>query len=62
MAMGNTRRRQSIVAHFNRRLTDARGDFLRDATGHEEPRKFPSGPTLKAEQMVARALELAGDW
>src|SRR6516164_7688338 len=32
MAMGNTRRRQSIVAHFNRRLTDARGEFLRDAT------------------------------
>ena len=32
MAMGNTRRRQSIVAHFNRRLTDGRGDLLRDAT------------------------------
>ncbi len=32
------------------------------ATGHEEPRKFPSGPTLTAEQTVARVLELAGDW
>jgi len=32
------------------------------ATGHEEPRKFPSGPALTAEQMVARVLELAGDW
>src|SRR5580704_10561538 len=32
------------------------------ATGHEEPRKFPSGPTLTAEQMVARVKELAGDW
>jgi polyphosphate glucokinase len=32
------------------------------ATGHEEPRKFPSGLALTAEQMVARVLELAGDW
>ncbi|MDB5313877.1 MAG: polyphosphate glucokinase [Gemmataceae bacterium] len=32
------------------------------ATGHEEPRKFPSGPTLTAEQMVARVIDLAGDW
>jgi len=32
------------------------------ATGHEEPRKFPSGPMLTAEQMVARVKELAGDW
>jgi polyphosphate glucokinase len=32
------------------------------ATGHEEPRKFPSGPALTAEQMVARVLELAGEW
>jgi polyphosphate glucokinase len=32
------------------------------ATGHEEPRKFPSGPALTAEQMVARVKELAGDW
>jgi polyphosphate glucokinase len=32
------------------------------AAGHEEPRKFPSGPTLTAERMVAGVLELAGDW
>src|SRR5262245_10348332 len=32
------------------------------ATGHEEPRKFPSGPTLTADQMAARVKELAGDW
>ncbi len=32
------------------------------ATGHEEPRRFPSGPTLTAEQMVVRVKELADDW
>src|SRR5262249_56091569 len=32
------------------------------ATGQAEPRKFASGPTLTAEQMVASVLELAGDW
>jgi polyphosphate glucokinase len=32
------------------------------ATGHEEPRKFPSGPALTAEQMVAGVIKLAGDW
>jgi polyphosphate glucokinase len=32
------------------------------ATGQEKPRKFSSGPTLTAEQMVARVKELAGDW
>jgi polyphosphate glucokinase len=32
------------------------------ATGHEEPRKIPSGPTMSAEQMVAEVKELAGDW
>jgi polyphosphate glucokinase len=32
------------------------------ASGHDELRKFPSGPTLTAEQMVARVVELAGDW
>ncbi len=31
-------------------------------TGQEEPRKFPSGPTMSAEQMVATVKELAGDW
>jgi polyphosphate glucokinase len=32
------------------------------ATGHEEERKFPSGPSLTAEQMVTRVKELAADW
>jgi polyphosphate glucokinase len=32
------------------------------ATGQEERREFPSGPTLTAEQMVRRVKELAGDW
>jgi polyphosphate glucokinase len=32
------------------------------ATGQEQPRKFPSGPTLTAEQMVPAVKELAGDW
>jgi polyphosphate glucokinase len=32
------------------------------ATGHEESRRFSSGPTLTAEQMVARVKDLAGDW
>src|SRR4029450_12909298 len=31
-------------------------------TGQDEPRKFPSGPTLTAEQMVAGVKKLAGDW
>jgi polyphosphate glucokinase len=32
------------------------------ATGHEQPRKFPSGPTMTPQQMVARVKELARDW
>jgi polyphosphate glucokinase len=32
------------------------------ASGHDEPRKFPSGPTMTAEQMVTRVKELARDW
>jgi polyphosphate glucokinase len=31
-------------------------------TGQEEPRKFPSGPTLTAKQMVAGVQKLAKDW
>jgi polyphosphate glucokinase len=31
-------------------------------TGQDEPRRFPSGPTLTAEQMVAKVKELARDW
>jgi polyphosphate glucokinase len=32
------------------------------ATGQEQSRRFPSGPTLTAEQMVAQVKELAADW
>jgi polyphosphate glucokinase len=32
------------------------------AMGHEEPRKFSSGPTMTAEQMVATVRERAADW
>jgi polyphosphate glucokinase len=32
------------------------------ATGQSEPRRFPSGPTLTAEQMVSGVKELAGEW
>jgi polyphosphate glucokinase len=32
------------------------------ATGQKEPRKFPSGPTLTAKQMVAGVQKLARDW
>jgi polyphosphate glucokinase len=31
-------------------------------TGQEEPREFPSGPALTAEQMVRGVKELAGEW
>jgi polyphosphate glucokinase len=32
------------------------------ATGQDEPRRFVSGPTLTAEQMVVGVKELAGEW
>jgi polyphosphate glucokinase len=32
------------------------------ATGQDEPRKFPSGPTLTAEQMVQGVLKAAAGW
>ena len=32
------------------------------ATGQTEPRKFPSGPTITPERMVAGVKELAADW
>jgi polyphosphate glucokinase len=32
------------------------------ATGQDEPRRFPSGPLLTAEQMVATVKDLAGEW
>ena len=32
------------------------------ASGHKEPRKFPSGPTLTPSKMVAGVRQLARDW
>ena len=32
------------------------------ATGHETPRKFPSGPKLTALQMVENVLKASTDW
>jgi len=32
------------------------------ATGHDKPRKLPSGPTMSAERMVAGVKELASEW
>jgi polyphosphate glucokinase len=32
------------------------------ASGHESPRKFPSGPKLTPEQMVAGVLSATNDW
>jgi polyphosphate glucokinase len=32
------------------------------ATGQDQPRRFPSGPSLTAEQMVAAVKDLAGEW
>jgi polyphosphate glucokinase len=32
------------------------------ATGQDEPRRFPSGPSLTATAMVAGVKDLAGDW
>ena len=32
------------------------------ASGQNEPRKFPSGPTMTPKQMVAGVKKLAGDW
>jgi len=32
------------------------------ATGQDKPRKFSSGPTLTAEQMVSGVKEVAGEW
>jgi polyphosphate glucokinase len=31
-------------------------------TGQKQPRKFPSGPTLTAKQMVGSVKKLARDW
>ena len=32
------------------------------ATGHETPRKFPSGPTLTPERMVLGVQQIAAEW
>ena len=32
------------------------------ASGHEDPRRFPSGPELTPEQMVAGVLSATKDW
>jgi polyphosphate glucokinase len=32
------------------------------ASGENEPRKFPSGPTMTPAQMVSTVKEIAGDW
>ena len=32
------------------------------ATGHETPRKFPSGPTLTPERMVSGVQQIVGEW
>src|SRR5580704_11608065 len=32
------------------------------ATGQKEPRKFPSGPEMTPEQMVAGVKQIASDW
>jgi polyphosphate glucokinase len=44
-------------------VVDVGGTSVKNlATGQEKPRKFPSGPTMTAERMVARVKELAVDW
>jgi polyphosphate glucokinase len=59
----NTWNREDRSRFMNILVVDVGGTNVKIlATGHEEPRKFPSGPTLTAEQMVTRAMELAGDW
>ena len=44
-------------------VVDVGGTYVKIlATGQEEPRRFPSGPTLTPEQMVAKVRKLAEDW
>jgi len=44
-------------------VVDVGGTYVKIlATGQEEPRRFPSGPTLIPEQMVAVVKKLAEDW
>jgi polyphosphate glucokinase len=32
------------------------------ASGHKQPRKFPSGPSMTPEQMIAKVKKLAANW
>jgi len=44
-------------------VVDVGGTHVRIlATGHREPRKIPSGPTMTPEMMVSRVKKLAGNW
>ena len=44
-------------------VVDVGGTSVKILTmGHEEPRKFPSGPALTAEQVAARVIRLAVGW
>ena len=44
-------------------VVDVGGTYVKIlATGQEEPRRFPSGPTLIPEKMVAAVKKLAEDW
>jgi polyphosphate glucokinase len=44
-------------------VVDVGGTHVKILTGgQKQPRQFPSGPTLTAQQMVARVKKLAGDW
>lgn len=51
------------ASHMNVLVVDVGGTHVKIlATGQQEARKFPSGPTLTARQMVAGVKKLAGDW
>ncbi len=44
-------------------VVDVGGTYVKIlATGQKQSREFPSGPTLKAKQMVAGVKKLAADW
>src|SRR5229473_1011374 len=57
------RRRMSQASHLNVLVVDIGGTHVKVlATGQAQPRKFPSGPTMRPKQMVAGVKKLAGDW
>ena len=43
-------------------VVDVGGTHVKIRASGQEPRKFPSGPTLTPKQMVAGVKRLAGDW